>query len=174
MLIPKVQDALNAQINAELHAFYTYLSMSAYFAEQGYPGFAAWMRHHSDEEMVHAMKIYDYVQDRRGVVKLAAINAPRLEWNSPLEAMEDALRHEQDVTRMINDLVRLAREERDYATDSLLQWYVDEQVEEEKIVDDVIQDLRHIGDFGPGLVMLDRELSAGSSGEAEDEAGGAS
>jgi ferritin len=170
MLTPKMQDALNAQINAELHAFYTYLSMSAYFESQGYPGFAAWMRHHSDEEMVHAMKIYDYIIDRRSIVKLKAIKEPRTEWQTPLEVLQDALHHEQTVTRLINDLVALAREERDYATDSFLQWFVDEQVEEEQVVDAIIQDLQHIGDFGPGLYMLDRELGNPSE-EAEEENG---
>ena len=170
MLSPRMQDALNAQINAELHAFYTYLSMSAYFESQGYPGFAAWMRHHSDEEMVHAMKIYDYIIDRRSVVRLQAIAAPRTEWSTPLDVLKDALAHEQHVTRLINDLVALAREERDYATDSFLQWFVDEQVEEEQIVDAIIQDLEHIGDFGPGLYMLDRELGE-PGGESEPEDG---
>ena len=108
MLSPRMQDALNAQINAELHAFYTYLSMSAYFESQGYPGFAAWMRHHSDEEMVHAMKIYDYIIDRRSVVKLQAIAAPRIEWSAALDVLKDALAHEQHVTKLINDLVALA------------------------------------------------------------------
>jgi ferritin len=167
MLTPKMQDALNAQINAELHAFYTYLSMSAYFESQGYPGFAAWMRHHSDEEMVHAMKLYDYIIDRRSSVKLKALSEPRTEWSKPLEVLEDALKHEQHVTKLINDLVALAREERDYATDSFLQWFVDEQVEEEQIVDAIIQDLQHIGDFGPGLYMLDRELGQPNA-EAEE------
>ncbi len=172
MLSPKMQDALNAQINAELHAFYTYLSMSAFFETQGYPGFAAWMRHHSDEEMVHAMKIYDHVIDRRGTVRLQAISAPRTEWDKPLDVLKDALAHEQHVTRLINDLVALARDERDYATDSFLKWFVDEQVEEEQIVDAIIQDLEHIGDFGPGLYMLDRELARGG-GEEEAENGDA-
>jgi ferritin len=167
-----MQDALNTQINAELHAFYTYLSMSAYFESEGYPGFAAWMRHHSDEEMVHAMKIYDYIIDRRSSVKLKAISEPRTEWSRPLEVLEDALKHEQHVTKLINDLVALARDERDYATDSFLQWFVDEQVEEEQIVDAIIQDLEHIGDFGPGLYMLDRELGH-PSGEAAEEDGDA-
>ncbi len=164
MLSTRMQEALNGQINAELSAFYTYLSMSAYFETQGYPGFAAWMRHHSDEEMVHAMKIYDYIIDRRSAVKLQSISAPRIEWNTPLEVVKDALTHEQYVTRLINDLVALAREERDYATDSFLQWFVDEQVEEEQIVDEIIQDLEHIGDFGPGLYMLDRELNVPTTG----------
>lgn len=166
MLSPKILDALNAQINAELHAFYTYLSMSAYFTAENFPGFAAWMRHHSDEEMVHAMKIYDFVNDRRGTVKLTAINNPRTEWANPLEVFEDALKHEQHVTALINNLVKLAREEGDYATDSFLQWFVDEQVEEESIVDAKIQDLRHIGDSRSALFLIDRDMRVAQS---EDE-----
>ncbi len=172
MLSTKIQDALNAQINAELYAFYSYLSMSAYFAAEGYPGFAAWMRHHSDEEMVHAMKIYDFITDRRGVVKLGALEAPRTLWDKPLDVLRDALKSEQTVTGLISNLVALAREEHDYATDSFLKWFVDEQVEEEQVVDAVIQDLEHIGDFAPGLFMLDRELSR-PGGEAEADAGAA-
>lgn len=167
MLSPTIQDALNDQINAELHAFYTYLSMSAYFTAENFPGFAAWMRHHSDEEMVHAMKIYDFVNDRRGVVKLKAISNPRTEWGSPLEAFEDALRHEQHVTALINNLVRLAREEGDYATDSFLQWFVDEQVEEESIVDAKIQDLKHIGNTKSALFLLDRDLRVEGAEEGD-------
>ena len=169
MLSPKIQSALNAQINAELHAFYTYLSMSAYFTAENFPGFAAWMRHHSDEEMVHAMKIYDFVNDRRGVVKLAAIGDPRTEWGSPLEVFEDALKHEQHVTALINNLVKLAREEGDYATDSFLQWFVDEQVEEESIVDAKIQDLKHIGSTKSALFLLDRDMRVvQAEGENDD------
>ena len=170
MLSSKMQEALNAQINAELFAFYTYLSMSAYFAAEGYPGFAAWMRHHSDEEMVHAMKIYNYIIDRRGVVALAALAAPRTTWDKPLDVLRDSLKNEQNVTKLINNLVALAREEQDFATDSFLKWFVDEQVEEEQIVDAIIQDLEHIGDFGPGLYMLDRELGR-PAGEPEPESG---
>lgn len=164
----KVLAALNAQINMELGAFYTYLSMSAWLDGEGLPGLAAWMRHHSDEEMLHAMKIYDYILQRRGTVQLQALAAPRTTWDNVLACFEDALHHEEKVTASINALVDLARSERDHATDSFLQWYVDEQVEEEAVVDGVLQKLKRIGDFGPGLYMLDRELA---SGEGEDEEG---
>lgn len=167
----KVQAALNAQINMELGAFYTYLAMAAYFESEALPGFAAWMHHHADEEMMHAMKIYDFVHRRRGRVLLTAIAAPKTEWASPLEAMQGALGHEQKVTAAINALVELSRAEGDHATASFLQWYVDEQVEEEEIVDAAIQKLRRIGDFGPGLYMLDKEMGeqAGGEGEAGEE-----
>lgn len=163
MLTEKIQQALNDQLNAELQAYYTYLSVSAYFEDQNLKGFAAWMRNHSDEELMHAMKIYDFINARRGRVQLQAIPQPRIEWESALEAFEDALKHEQHVTHLINKLVELATQENDYATHSFLQWFVDEQVEEEAIVDDVIQDLRRVGDYGPGLFLLDRELGGGQA-----------
>lgn len=170
MLSDKMQDALNAQINAELSAYYTYLSMAAYFEAENLSGFSAWMVHHAEEEMMHAMKIYRFVNERRGRVQLSAIGAPRLDWPSPLEAFEDALKHEQKVTGLINSLVNLARTEGDHATDSFLKWFVDEQVEEEAIVDEKIQDLKRIGDFGPGIFMLDRELAGQSPSAGEGEA----
>lgn len=167
MLSETMQQALNDQINAELSAYYTYLSMSAYFEDQNLSGFAAWMHNHSDEEMVHAMKIYDYINERRGRVLLKPIAGPPTEWVSPLAVFEDALKHEQHVTALIHDLVALSEAEKDYATHSFLQWFVDEQVEEEAVVDAVIQDLRRLGDFGPGLFLLDRELSSATPDEAE-------
>lgn len=165
----KVQAALNAQINMELSAFYTYLSMSAYFEASSLMGFAAWVRHHAEEEMVHAMKIYDYINHRRGRVLLTAIAPPKTNWDSALSAFEDAMRHEEKVTASINELVDLARKEKDHATESFLKWFVDEQVEEEEVVDLAIQKLKLIGDFGPGLYMLDRELAEQTGGEAEGE-----
>lgn len=168
-LTDKVQSALNAQLNMELTAFYLYLSASAYLESVGLPGFAAWMRHHADEEMVHAMKIYDYVHHRRGRVKLLAIAEPTHTWESVAVTFEAALRHEQKVTAAIYALVDLARQESDHATESFLQWFVDEQVEEEEIVDLALQKLKLIGDFGPGLYMLDRELAASVGQDAEAE-----
>jgi len=163
-----VQDALNAQINMELGAFYTYLSMAAYFESEGLPGFSTWMYHHAEEEMVHAMKIYDFIHERRGRVSLRSLSAPRTEWGSAYEAFEDALHHEQMVTDSINKLVDLAKEQSDHATHSFLLWFVDEQVEEEAVVDEVLQKLKHIGDFGPGLYLLDRELAAQSPEKAAE------
>ena len=160
MLTEKMQQALNNHINAELSAYYTYLSMSAYFEDQNLRGFAAWMRRHSDEEMMHAMKFYDFVNDRRGRVRLQPIAQPPTDWDSALAAFEDALHEEKQVTQLINTLVNLSIEESDHATNSFLQWFVDEQVEEEAVVDEVIQDLKRVGDFGPGLFLLDRELAS--------------
>jgi ferritin len=163
-----MQDALNRQLNMELQAYYTYLSMSAFFEDAALKGFASWMFHHCEEEMTHAMKIYNFILSRRGRVKLDAISQPPHDWSSPLDAINTAMGHEQAVTQAIHELVKLAREEGDYPTDSFLQWFVDEQVEEEEIVDELIQKLTLIGDFSPGLYLLDREL-----GEATPEAEGA-
>lgn len=173
MLKDAVQAGFNAQINMELGAFYTYLSMAAWFEAEALTGFAAWMRHHAEEEMVHAMKLYDFVHRRRGRVLLVPIAGPRTEWATPLEAFEDAFAHERNVSQAIDELVELATRERDHAAVSFLQWFVDEQVEEEQVVDTAIQKLRRIGDFSPGLYLLDRELAGESGAEAADtEAGG--
>ncbi len=166
MLSEKMQAALNAQVNMEFNAFYTYLSMSAHFENQGFRGFAAWMRHHATEENGHAMKLYDYLNERRGKVTLKALGDPPTEWADTVSVFEDALKHEQKVTASINRLVDLAYEERDHATASFLQWFVDEQVEEEAVVDTVLNDLRRVGDFGPGLFMLDNQLGAQTPAEA--------
>ena len=171
MLTETVQQALNEQINMELSAYYTYLSMSAYFEDIGLKGFAGWMFTHAQEEMQHAMKIYDFVHTRRGRVKLFAVAQPGHDWESPLAAFEDALKHEEKVTASINNIVQLARAEGDYATDSFMQWFVDEQVEEEEIVDDAIQKLKLIGDFKPGLYLLDQELASGVPADSGGEAG---
>lgn len=169
MFKEKVQQALNDQVNAELSAYYTYLSMAAYFYAENLPGFAAWMRHHAEEEEFHAMKIYDFINERGGKVVLQPIAGPKTTWETPLEAFEDAFKHERHVTELINKLVDLAIAEGDHATNSFLQWYVDEQVEEEAVVDAVVQDLKRIGDFGPGIFMLDRELAVQSSHEGTEE-----
>ncbi len=169
MLSDAMSDGLNKQINMEMQAYYTYLSMSAYFEDKALKGFASWMFHHSEEEMMHAMKIYDFIHSRRGRVKLSALTEPPYDWSTPVEAVQSALEHEQKVTKSIHQLVKLAREEGDYATDSFLQWFVDEQVEEEEVVDDLLQKLMLIGDFSPGLYLLDRELCEDDSHGHENE-----
>ncbi len=165
----RVQAALNKQINMEMLAYYTYLSMAAYFEAESLTGFAGWLRHHSDEEMVHAMKIYNYINQRRGRVILDTIPAPRNTWDSAIQAFEDALKHEQLVTEAIDDLMELARSEKDHATESFLKWFVDEQVEEEELVDLAIHKLKRVGDFGPGLYLLDREMAQGVKAQGADE-----
>jgi ferritin len=166
----KIQDALNSQINMELGAFYTYLSAAAYFEAEGLSGLAAWMRHHADEEMIHAMKIYDFIHHSRGRVVLQAIPAPQHSWSSIQATFEAALEHEQRVTTSINALTDLAIAEHEHATESFLRWFIDEQVEEEKIVDEVLQKLKLISDFKPGLYMLDRELAAQTPAKSADTA----
>lgn len=158
MLSKKLEGALNAQINAEFWSAYLYLSMSAYFAADGKSGFANWFRIQFKEEQDHAMKLLNYVVDRGGKVELKPISQVSLSWDSPLAAFEDTLKHEQQVTAMINDLVSLAKEEKDYATESMLKWFIDEQVEEESTVTGYIDGLKMIKDNGFGIYTLDKEL----------------
>ncbi len=171
MFVEKVQSALNQQINMELQAHYTYLAAADYFEGMGLKGFSQWIFNHAEEEMAHAMKIYQFIHSRRGRVELFPVPAPEGGFGSPQEVMEGTLRQEQKVTASIDRIVKLARLEGDYATDSFLQWFVDEQVEEEELVDDLVQKLRLIGDFKPGLYLLDREL-AGVGVLEETEAAG--
>lgn len=168
MLSETMQDALNQQLNMETFASYQYLAMAAYFESENLMGMANWMHIQTAEEREHAMKFYHFINDRRGRVKLVALAAPKTEWASPLEAFQDALKHEQKVTASINRLVDLAIKESDHATNSFLRWFVDEQVEEESNVDGVIQDLKRVGESSQGLFMIDREL-AGRQPEAEEE-----
>ncbi len=158
MLAEKIGAALNKQLNAELYSSYLYLSMSAYFQSISLPGFANWMRIQAQEELVHAMKFYDFINERGGRVMLQPVEGPQTEWSSPIDAFENVCRHEQKVTGLINDLVNLAVGERDHATDIFLQWFVTEQVEEESSAGEVVQKLKLMGDAGGGLFMLDREM----------------
>jgi ferritin len=158
MIGEKMQQAINDQINAELYSAYLYLSMEAYFDAENLPGFAHWMSCQAQEEVVHAMKFFRFVNERNGRVLLQPIKGPETEWDSPLAAFEQAYAHEQGVTGRINDLVKLAREEGDTASEVFLQWYVTEQVEEEASADAVIQELKRMADAPGGLYFLDREL----------------
>ena len=158
MLGKAVEEAMNEQIKNELFSAYQYLSMAAYCESENLPGFAQWMRAQSQEETVHAMKFYDFVLERNGRVVLRAIDEPLVEFGSPLEVVERALEHEQMVTAMINDLYGLAARENDYASQTFLQWFVTEQVEEEKNAGDVVETLKMIGDGTEALFLLDREL----------------
>jgi ferritin len=159
MLSPKIQAALNAQINAEYYSSYLYLSMAAYAESLNLKGFANWFRVQAQEEMFHALKFFDYVHQRRGRVELKAVEAPPAQWNSPLAVFEQTLQHEIHVTSLINNLNDLAKAESDYATQALLQWFVTEQVEEEANADAIIQQLKLMQNAPGGLFMLDRELA---------------
>jgi len=158
MISKKMEKALNEQINAEVYSAYLYLSMAAYFEAENLPGLASWMRIQTQEETVHALKFFDFVNERRGRVVLKAIDQPPKEWESPLAAFEASFEHEQMVTGRINDLVNLAVQEKDHATNAFLQWFVNEQVEEETSVDTIVQMLK-MGQKAPGaMFMIDREL----------------
>lgn len=165
MLSKTVQDAMNEQINNEFYSAYQYLAMAAYCESVNLPGFAQWMRTQSQEETEHAMKFYDFILDRNGRVVLQAIEGPVIEFGSPLEVFEQALEQEQKVTAMINDLYGLAVKESDYASQAFLQWFVTEQVEEEKNAGDVVETLKMVGDKSEMLFLLDREL--GQRGNSE-------
>ncbi|MDQ7823045.1 MAG: ferritin [Candidatus Eremiobacteraeota bacterium] len=159
MMQEKVQEAINKQVNAEIYSAYLYLSMNAYFQSLGLKGFANWMHVQSQEELIHAMRFYDYVNERSGRIRVLPIEGPPVEWKSPLDAFEAAYKHEQLVTSLINDLVNLATKEKDHATVAMLQWFVTEQVEEEANTSDVAGKLKLIGKDGAGLFMIDRELA---------------
>jgi ferritin len=160
MINKKVETALNEQVNAEIYSSYLYLSMSSYFDSINLSGFAQWMKAQALEEMVHGMKIYDYILERGGRVLLTAIAAPPTEWADPVVAFAATLEHEQKVTGLINNLVDIAIVEKDHATNIFLQWFVSEQVEEEASVGAVLQKLEMVGGQGHGLFMMDRELSS--------------
>lgn len=160
MLSGKMEKALNDQINAELYSAYVYASMATYFESVDLPGFANWMVSQAQEEVAHAMKIYTFIHERGGRVMLTAIGAPPTEWDSPLAAFENALKHEKHVTSLIHGLVAQAIEENDYATKNMLDWFVDEQVEEEATASEIVAKLKMVGGEGPAVLMLDAQLGA--------------
>ncbi len=159
MISEKIQEALNEQVNKEFYSAYMYLAMSAYCDTIGLPGFSNWMRQQYEEESLHVTKMYDYILDQGGRVHLKTIEEPPKEYGTPLEVFEKTLEHEQYVTGLIHKLMDLAVEERDYASQTFLQWYVTEQVEEESNVNNVVAPLRMLdGDKG-GLMMIDQKLA---------------
>ncbi len=160
MLSQAMQTAINEQINKELYSAYLYLSMAAYCEDANLPGTAHWMRVQANEEMEHAMKFFGYVNERGGRVVLKAIDQPQVEFQGLLDVFERTLEHEQYVTSLIHDLYTLALEEKDYASQSFLQWFIDEQVEEEANATGIVETLKMIGDKGHALVMLDRQLGS--------------
>jgi ferritin len=158
MIGKKMEEALNGQIKEEMFSAYLYLSMSAWFDSINLKGFANWMRVQWQEELVHALKIFDFVNERQGTVNLKQLDAPQLKWDSPLMAFEAAYKHEQHITKCINNLVQTAIDEKDIATEIFLEWFVNEQVEEEASADEIVQQLKLVGDKGQGLFMINREL----------------
>ena len=159
MISPKMQDALNAQINAEFWSAYLYLSMGMHFEAEGLAGIANWFRIQFKEEQAHAEIFINYLNSRGGRVELKAIDAVPTSWASPLDAFEQTLAHEEKVTALINNLYALAEEEHDYATRGKLDWFVSEQVEEEETAKNLIDRLKLIGNDGLALYMLDQELA---------------
>ncbi|MDX9755530.1 MAG: ferritin [bacterium] len=158
MISAKMEEALNNQINAELYSSYLYYAMSMHFESVGLKGFAVWMKFQAQEEMMHAVKFADYLNDRDGRVKLAGIETPPSQWDNPLACFEVVLEHEQKVTKLINDLSTLAMQENDHAARTFLEWFVDEQVEEEANARQIIDDLKLVGSDKSGLFMINREL----------------
>ena len=159
MLSKKLEDAINAQINAEFWSAYLYLSMSADFASKGLPGFANWMEIQFKEEQDHAMKFLNFILSRGGKPEVKPIAKVEKTWKTPLAAFKSTLEHELVVTKLINDLYALATEEKDYATQSMLKWFIDEQVEEEENAQALIDTLTLLDGNGYGIYQLDKELA---------------
>lgn len=167
MLKKKVQDALNDQLREEYYSAYLYLSMSAYAESVNLPGFAHWMRLQYDEEIAHVMKFYNYILDRGGRVKLLAIDEPAHDFKGPLDLFEKSLAHEKLVSGRIRKIYGMAVKEGDYESQVFLQWFITEQIEEEKTADDVLQTIKRAGDDGHAILMIDRELGARQPGAVE-------
>jgi ferritin len=160
MIEQRMQSAMNEQIMHEVGSAYLYLAMAADFHAKSLDGMAQWMKVQAQEELVHAMRFFDHINDRAGRVELLAIEKPAAKWDSPLAAFQAALEHEEFITGRINELVKIARDENDNAALNMLQWFVNEQIEEEATASKIVNTLTLIGDSGQGLLMLDRELGA--------------
>lgn len=159
MIGKAMQDLMNEQINKELFSSYLYLSMAAYFECRNLPGFANWMRIQSDEEREHAMKFYEHILERGGEVSLKAIDAPKSSWSSTLQVAEEVAAHEAKVTASIYALYELAQKEKDYPAQVMLQWFISEQVEEEKNAAEIVANLKLIEERGTAVLMLDHRLA---------------
>jgi ferritin len=159
MIGEKTKVAMNQQIKHELESFYIYLSMAAYFHERNLDGMAHWMRCQAHEEMIHAMKFYDHILDRGGQVTLMDLKQIKTKWETPLEPWKDAYEHEKLITGKINNLIKISREENDYASEPLLSWFLNEQIEEEKNTEKVAREMSMVENSKEGILMLDRELA---------------
>lgn len=164
MLKKSLEEAFNKQINEELFSFYLYLSMVAWFESIDLKGFAHWMKVQAREEMAHVFKIYEHIVDRGGKVELLAVAEPKREWESPLNVFQESLVHEEHITECINNLMNLAIKENDHAARSFLNWFVDEQVEEEANFSELVGKLKLIGDNNPLLLMQDKERAGRPQG----------
>lgn len=159
MIDKRMEKAINKQINWELYSSYLYMSMAAYFESVNLKGFSNWMRVQAMEELTHAKRFYDFLTARGGRVVLTEIKSPPTDWKSPLAVFENVLDHEQHVTALINDLVDLSVKMKDHATNSFLQWFVNEQVEEEASADEIVQSLKLNKNNPGGLYMIDKDLA---------------
>jgi ferritin len=164
----RVQQAFNEQINEELYSSYIYLAMTAHFEAMNLEGFASWMKLQAQEEVAHAQRLFDHINRRGGRVVLKAIGEPPVDFGSPLETFEKALAHERHITACIHRLYKLASQEEDYAAQMELQWFIDEQMEEEENTGRVVDQLKLAGDDNVALLMLDRELGQRTPEEEED------
>jgi ferritin len=160
MIKDNMLNALNEQIAREMYSSNLYLSMAGYYQSINLPGFAHWMRVQAQEEMFHATKFFDYILNRGGKPKIAAIAEPQAEWKSALDAFDASFKHEQYISESINTLADIAIKETDHATLSMLQWFITEQVEEEANVSEIVEKLKLLGDFTAGIIMMDNELKA--------------
>ncbi len=160
MLGKSVQDAMNEQIKNELYSSYLYLSMAAHFESSNLPGFAHWMSIQATEEVKHAMKFFEFIVERGGKVTLKAIEQPPSDFKSTLEIFKMAHKHELKVTAMIHKLYELALKENDYPSQVMLQWFIKEQVEEEKNAENIVEQLKMAGDSSAALLMADRQFAA--------------
>jgi ferritin len=168
MISKKVADRINEQINREIYSAYLYLAMSARMTEAGYKGVGKWLMIQYHEEMFHAMKFYGYLQDQGALVQLKAIAAPEFKETALKELFQHVLEHEKSVTKSIHEIVAMAIEEKDYATQGLAQWYVDEQVEEEKNATEILQTIDLVGNSAQGLYLLNIELGKRDLSVASD------
>lgn len=171
MVSQEIQDGINAQIGRELHAAYVYLGMMTYFESRSLTGFGHWMRLQAREEVAHAMRLVEFLLDRGGTVELRAIDRPEVDFEGPLDVMKAALAHEQKVTASINELYALAVRGNDYPAQVLMQWFISEQVEEEKAAGEIVDQLELAGGSASALLVLDGRLAerapaaAGEPGE---------
>lgn len=156
----KVEAAMNDQLQKELQSAYVYLGMSAWCETQSLPGMAAWLRRQFEEEQVHAFKFFDFIIDRGGRVDLQDLTGVSVTYKSPLDVFESALEHERAVTEAINDLYQMVADEKDFASQAWLNWFAQEQVEEEKQVTQIVEDLKRAGDRGADLLFIDARLGA--------------
>ncbi len=166
----RVEEAFNEQINEELFSSYVYLAMAAHFETRNLEGFTSWMKLQAQEELQHAMRLFDHINRRGGRVVLKAIGEPPLDFGSPVEVFEKALAHEEHISACIHKLYGIAVEEKDYPAQMELQWFIDEQVEEEENAGRVVDLLKMAGDSQSALLMLDREMAQRTPDEEGAEA----